>query len=208
MANFSPEVIRLAQESEKRYGVPASVTLAQYATESGYGKSWLAKNANNYFGMIAGKNSSKKIYRSGRYWQVHESMEDSFDRHGQLLASSTYSGATAGATDAFSYIDAIAPIYAPESDGNSGIVELWKTIIREDNLTQYDSGKYGGSGGTVSSSTQATQTGNNSGFGSKVLSVVVQAVSILLLLVFAVVLFMGAFDIQIPRPGKGAVKDV
>ena len=37
MATFPPEVIRLAQESEKKWGVPASDTQTQYALESGYG---------------------------------------------------------------------------------------------------------------------------------------------------------------------------
>ena len=48
MSRFSAEVIRLAQQNEKDYGVPASVTLAQYAYESGYGTSGHAKNHNNY----------------------------------------------------------------------------------------------------------------------------------------------------------------
>ena len=66
MANFSPEVIRLAQETQAKYGVPASVTLAQYATESGYGKSWLARNANNYFGMT-GSYNGQKVFKTDRY---------------------------------------------------------------------------------------------------------------------------------------------
>ena len=198
MANFSPEVIRLAQESQAKYGVPASVTLAQYATESGYGTSYLAKNANNYFGMIASKSSTNKIWKTDRYWQVHNSMADSFDRHGQLLSSGRYAEATKGVTDAYSYIDAIQPIYAPESDGNTGIAALWKKIIRDNNLTQYDTGNFtavagGGSTGSTSG-----------GLGNRILSAVIQFVAVAVILVFAVVLFMGAFDITIPT--KKAVK--
>ena len=65
MATFSPEVIRLAQESEKKWGVPASVTLAQYALESGYGTSSVAKNANHYFGI-------KGSYNGQRYGQYRK----------------------------------------------------------------------------------------------------------------------------------------
>lgn len=207
MAKFSPEVIKLAQESQAKYGVPASVTLAQYATESGYGTSWLAQNANNYFGMIAGKNTTNKIYRTDRYWQVHESMADSFDKHGQLLAGPTYSGATAGITNAYDYIDAIAPIYAPESDGNTGIAQLWKTIIDQNNLTQYDTGSIG----SVSvdsegfSGTSGSIDSGGSGLketGSKVLSYIIKGAFILLLCVFGVVLFFNAFDIDLPKPKR------
>lgn len=212
MANFSPEVIKLAQESQAKYGVPASVTLAQYATESAYGKSWLAQNANNYFGMMASKSSSNKIYRTDRYWQVHESMADSFDKHGQLLASSTYSGATAGVTNAYDYIDAIAPIYAPESDGNSGIASIWKNIIDQNNLTQYDTGNYtptaSGSSGSVSMFSGASGSGGNSlkEVLIKVLSFIIKGLFILLLCVFGIVLFFNAFDLDLPKIKKGGGK--
>lgn len=214
MAKFSPEVIKLAQESQEKYGVPASVTLAQYATESGYGTSWLAQNANNYFGMIAGKNTSNKIYRTDRYWQVHDSMADSFDKHGQLLAGPTYSGATAGVTDAYGYIDAIAPIYAPESDGNTGIAQLWKTIIDQNNLTQYDTGMIGGVDMEgFSGMSGSFGSGGSSGQPSKlekVLAYIIKGSAILLLCVFGVVLFFSAFNLDLPKPKRkgGSKKNV
>jgi flagellar protein FlgJ len=42
-----------AQESQRRYGVPASVTLAQAILETYWGTSYLAREANNYFGIKA-----------------------------------------------------------------------------------------------------------------------------------------------------------
>lgn len=209
MANFSPEVIALAQESEKKYGVPASVTLAQYATESAYGSSWLAKNANNYFGMMASSKTTNKVWRSDRYWQVHESMADSFDKHGQLLAKPLYANATAGAKDAYEYIDKMAPIYAPESDGNSGIVALWKKIIQQNNLTQYDSGNYGGGGVAVPDSSGADSSGTLDGIAGDILSGVIKVGFVLLIAILAFVFFMTAFDLKIPNPKnltKKAVK--
>ena len=203
MANFSPEVIKLAQESQAKYGVPASVTLAQYATESGYGKSWLAKNANNYFGII-GSYHGQSVYRTDRKWRKYSSMAESFDDHGRLLSSGRYAEATKGATSAEEYIDAIQPIYAPESDGNTGISALWKKIIRQNNLTQYDTGVYSGGGSSGSGS-------STSNAGDSVLSALVKGLAVLMIGVMAAVFFMTAFDLKIPTKKtliKGAETNV
>lgn len=211
MATFSPEVIRLAQETQAKYGVPASVTLAQYATESGYGKSWLARNANNYFGMM-GSYNGQKVFKKDRYWRKYSSMEESFNDHGRLLSSGRYAQATKGATSADAYIDAIQPIYAPESDGNHGISKLWKTIIKQNNLTQYDAGNYASTGSGASGAGEATTgpAGKIESIGYSILGGIIKAGAIILLCVVAVVLFFNAFDLEIPTPTnvvKKAVKE-
>lgn len=190
MANFPPEVIKLAQETQAKYGVPASVTLAQWATESAYGKSGLSKVSNNYFG-ITGSYNGQKVWYNYRYWRKYSSMEESFDDHGRLLSSGRYAEATQGVTSAEEYIDAIQPIYAPHSDGNTGIENLWKTIIRQNNLTQYDSGTYSGGGSTSGAASGST--------ADSVLGVIVKALAVILLGVFAVVCFMTAFDLKLPE---------
>ena len=211
MATFSPEVIRLAQETQAKYGVPASVTLAQYATESGYGKSWLARNANNYFGMT-GSYNGQKVYKTDRYWRKYSSMEESFNDHGRLLSSGRYGQATKGATSADAYIDAIQPIYAPESDGNKGIAKLWKTIIKQNNLTQYDTGSYSstGSGASGAGEAPAGPAGKIESIGYSILGGIIKAGAVILLCVVAVVLFLNAFEMELPTPksiAKKAVKE-
>ena len=211
MATFSPEVIRLAQETQEKYGVPASVTLAQYATESGYGKSWLARNANNYFGMT-GSYNGQKVFKTDRYWRKYSSMEESFNDHGRLLSSGRYAQATKGATSADAYIDAIQPIYAPESDGNRGIAKLWKTIIKQNNLTQYDTGSYSptGSGASWAGETPAGPAGKIESIGYSILGGIIKAGAVILLCVVAVVLFLNAFDVELPTTkaiAKKAVKE-
>ena len=211
MATFSPEVIRLAQETQAKYGVPASVTLAQYATESGYGKSWLARNANNYFGMT-GSYNGQKVFKTDRYWRKYSSMEESFNDHGRLLSSGRYAQVTKGATSADTYIDAIQPIYAPESDGNQGIAKLWKTIIKQNNLTQYDTGSYSSTGSGASGAGEAPEgpAGKIESIGYSILGGIITAGAVILLCVVAVVLFLNAFEMELPTPksiSKKAVKE-
>lgn len=188
---LSDEAIRLAQETQAKYGVPASVTLGQFITESGAGTSNLFKLSNNGFGIIGSYNGQKVWYRD-RYWRKYPSLEASFEDHGRLLSSGRYAEATKNAKTVDEYLDAILPIYAPESDGNSGYPALLRAVIRDNNLTQYDTGVYsgGGSSGSVSSS--------NGNVGDSVLSALVKGLAVLIIGVMAAVFFMTAFDIKIP----------
>lgn len=195
MAKFSQEVINLAQESERKYGVPASVTLAQYALESGYGTSGLAKSANNYFG-ITGTYKGSYVRRNGRNWRKYSSMEQSFDDHGRLLSSGRYATATKGVTSAGGFIDAIAEIYAPSSDGNNNYAGNLKKIIQENNLTQYDGTA---SGGMTGGGREDVMGGFNGGGGYEAdnegfFAAVIRGVVYVLLAVLAFILVMMAFE--------------
>ena len=54
----------LAISEMERTGIPASIKLAQAILESSWGKSDLAKEANNYFGIKCGKDwDGKKIFK-------------------------------------------------------------------------------------------------------------------------------------------------
>ena len=52
--DFYEKYAQLAIDQQIKYGIPASITLQQMALESGHGKSDLAANYNNYFGVKAG----------------------------------------------------------------------------------------------------------------------------------------------------------
>ena len=193
MSNFSSEVIRLAQQSEEKYGVPASVTLAQYALESGYGKSQLAKTKNNYFGM---RNGSKG-------WQTFDSMADSFDAHGKLLSGSLYASKTANASTVEEYVNGIAETYAPSSDGNDDYAGKLLEIIENNNLTQYDSGNY--SSGSVSESSTKKSSG---GLIDSALTILVKVLAVLAVVILAFVFFMTAFDLKVPTKKEIAKKAI
>ena len=185
MSKFSNEAIRLAQETERKYGVPASVTLAQYALESGYGSSYLARTKNNYFGM---RNGSKGF-------QTFDSMADSFDAHGKLLTENRYASKTANAQTVEDYVHGIAETYAPSSDGNNNYAGQLLQIINENNLTKYDSGKYGS--GVVTQT-----TAKSGGVVDSILSAIVSGVSVVAVGILAVVFFMAAFNIRIPTKSE------
>ncbi|MBQ0056632.1 MAG: glucosaminidase domain-containing protein [Bacteroidales bacterium] len=52
-----------AQRQMQKYGIPASITLAQGMYESGYGSSYLAVVANNHFGIKAYRNWNGPVVR-------------------------------------------------------------------------------------------------------------------------------------------------
>ena len=206
--NLTEEHIRMAQETELKYGVPASVTLGQFITESGAGTSGLFKVSNNGFGIIGSYNGQKVWYKD-RYWRVYPSLEESFEDHGRLLSTGQYAEATKNVKTLDEYIDAILPIYAPSSDGNDGYPALLRAVIRDNNLTQYDLGNYGGVVSSGSSGGSGVVSSGSSGgtladIGRSVLGAVIKGMAIIVLCVVAVVLFMNAFDITIPKKGGKA----
>ena len=75
----------------ERYGIPASITLAQGLLESGAGKSELARKSNNHFGIKADKSWNGKSVSSmdnGRLCKFRKYNEvcDSYEDHSKFLA--------------------------------------------------------------------------------------------------------------------------
>lgn len=87
----------IALEHEKKYGIPASITLAQGILESGAGQSLLTINANNHFGIKAGSNWTGAVYLAWddeadkSRFRKYASAEESYDDHAQVLRGSRYS---------------------------------------------------------------------------------------------------------------------
>ena len=90
-----------AMAQMRRYGIPASVTLAQGILESSNGQSRLARNENNHFGIKA---TPSWIAGGGKYgiytddkpnekFCSYDSVGDSYEHHSRFLKeNSRYAG--------------------------------------------------------------------------------------------------------------------
>ncbi len=80
----------IAMEEELKYGIPASIKLAQGMLESGFGESKLSKIYNNHFG-ITGKSKVGGVKMRGVCYRKYETAEDSFRDHSLVLKHKRYS---------------------------------------------------------------------------------------------------------------------
>jgi flagellum-specific peptidoglycan hydrolase FlgJ len=94
-------VVPAAQAAQKKYGVPASVTLAQWIFESSWGTSKLSTTANNFFGIKARQTQIPTSYvefPTAEYengeriivdalFEKYPSEAAGFDAHAALLAT-------------------------------------------------------------------------------------------------------------------------
>lgn len=81
----------LAIQHQKKYRIPASITLAQGLLESGAGLSNLAKRSNNHFGIKCHSDwGGKRVYHDddlkGECFRKYKRVEDSYDDHSKFLA--------------------------------------------------------------------------------------------------------------------------
>lgn len=156
-------IIRGGQSSERIWGVPASVSLAQFILESARGKR-MPPGSNNPFGIKAKGNepavtAMTKEFRNGRMvseqarFRKFASFDEAFARHGQLLATSHhYIKAMAVRHDPEAFCHALTGVYATDPRYGKSLVEL----IRNYQLTQYDraaqpADNAGGNAGKVAS---------------------------------------------------------
>lgn len=146
----APEAIYHAQLGQKVYGVPACLTLAQYALESGWGTSKLAVTQHNYFGqkyypglgypyrVVDSEEEVKgKIVVHSSKFIVYPSLAEAFKHHCQRLSSTSgpYKSANKYLRgDWKKFLHEIAPVYSTSSKYESRILEL----IHLNHLEQYN----------------------------------------------------------------------
>ncbi len=82
---------KTAQQEMRDYGIPASITMAQGILESASGTSYLARYANNHFGIKCADNwDGPKVYKDDDHknecFRKYKSASESFRDHSKFLA--------------------------------------------------------------------------------------------------------------------------
>jgi hypothetical protein len=139
------DVIEAAQVSYRQWGVPASVTIAQWAVESAWGVS-MPPGSNNPFGIkaVGGQPAVESMTREvegghsvmkTQPFRRFDSLAEAFDQHGRLLATApVYKPAMQRATDPEAFADALTGVYATDPQYGYTL----KFVIRNYGLAQYD----------------------------------------------------------------------
>lgn len=120
------DALQAAKISEQKFGVPASVTYAQYLLESGGGKH-MPEGSNNPFGIKAKAGQpyveamttevidgvEKRVMQK---FAKFDSLQDAFDAHAKLLATSSYYKKAQGDTnDPNKYAEDLQGVYATDT---------------------------------------------------------------------------------------------
>ncbi len=146
---FISEVAPGAVAAQRRYGVPAAVTIAQAIDESGWGQSELASQDHNLFG-IKGTGPAGSVplptqeYVNGQpvstsaSFRVYNNVAESIDDHGRLLArSGYYQQAMADRQHPDEFAAALTGVYATDPNYGASLISL---------MRRYDLYRYGPAG--------------------------------------------------------------
>ena len=135
---FIQQVAQGAMATQRKYGVPASVTIAQAIDESGWGQSVLATNDHNLFGIKgtgpAGSDVQPtqevingQLVNLSASFQIYQNVAQSIDAHGRLLArSGDYATAMSRRADPNAFAAALTGIYATDPEYGAKLIQLMK----------------------------------------------------------------------------------
>jgi flagellum-specific peptidoglycan hydrolase FlgJ len=135
-----------AMAAQRKYGVPAAVTIAQAIEESGWGQSGLAVRDHNLFGIKGTGPAGNDMlptqeFENGRMvnrtaiFRVYHNFAESIDDHGKLLATSGYyRQAMADRQDPDKFAASLTGIYATDPAYGAKLIGI---------MQQYDLYRYG-----------------------------------------------------------------
>jgi flagellum-specific peptidoglycan hydrolase FlgJ len=144
---FIGAVAPAAVAAQRKYGVPASVTIAQAIDESGWGQSNLAVNEHNLFGIkgtgpAGSYQQLTQEYENGELvtamssFRAYRSAAQSVDDHGKLLATSGYyRRAMAVRGNPNSFAASLTGVYATDPEYGAKLIRL----MQQYDLYRYDS---------------------------------------------------------------------
>lgn len=147
--NFLAEIGPAASACQKRMAIPASVTLAQAILESGWGRSQLAQQGKNLFGIKADKSwygetlsMPTKEFINHRWtvvdarWRKYATWQDSIEDHAHFFFSNPrYQVALLRVREPLAFARAIQLCGYATDPGYAD--KLWR-IIQGRDLTRYD----------------------------------------------------------------------
>lgn len=145
----SREVIAAAQAAQRRWGVPAAISIGQYALESAWG-THMPAGSNNPFGIKARARepavscrtrevvNGRSIFPLCRF-AIFPTIAAAFDAHARLLATApAYAKARrythGGGEQDEAFADALTGIYATAPDYGSAL----RAVMRGGDLYRYD----------------------------------------------------------------------
>ncbi len=147
---FLKNVVTAALASQAKWGVPASVTIAQAIDESEWGQSDLARQCNNFFGIKTAHLHGEPYQRFPTHEYINGMLKtvmadfrkypspiESFDDHGRLLATHVrYQPAMAVVDDPAAFaLQLQACGYCTNKNYPGDLMRL----VKQFDLTQYDS---------------------------------------------------------------------
>ena len=142
--SFIEQYAPIAMEQQQKYGIPASVTLAQMALESKWGTSKMAVNDHNYFGIKA----SRRWLEAGRPYNLYDDDKknekfcvfgdvlESIEYHSTLLMSERYKSCRSFPSD--DWYHWLVSIKACGYATSNNYVQKCVSIIKTHRLFRYD----------------------------------------------------------------------
>jgi len=144
---FLEELIQAAKEvhSISPYdAIPWQVTVAQGILESGWGQSWLARNAHNYFGIKARKGLPSVFLHTWEYtpegwdrrqeaFRVYASLKECVEDHARLLLRKRggkyiYEKALSCGQDVKCFAHALTGVYSSDPNYGEKLIEVMREL--------------------------------------------------------------------------------
>jgi hypothetical protein len=143
---FIKAVAEGAMATQRKYGVPAAVTIAQAIDESGWGQSFLATRDHNLFGIKGSGPAGSDMQPTQEVingqpvsqiasFRVYRSMAQSIEDHGRLLASGgPYQRSMTLVHDPNAFASSLTGVYATDPSYGAKLISLMQRF----NLYRYD----------------------------------------------------------------------
>jgi flagellum-specific peptidoglycan hydrolase FlgJ len=143
---FIRAVAEGAMATQRKYGVPAAVTIAQAIDESGWGQSYLATTDHNLFGIKGSGPAGSDMQPTQEFingqavsqiasFRVYHSIAQSIEDHGRLLASGgPYQQSMTLRHDPNAFASSLTGVYATDPSYGAKLINL----MHRYNLYRYD----------------------------------------------------------------------